>query len=116
MKRIPLTLLALALAAPLAQAAKSKPLTVQKLSQAHYRCAGGKTLDVGYYQLSDDSLGFARFSVDGKRYTLPQALSASGVRYSDDGLLQWWSKGDTGRLERRDDNGEYRAWFDDCRS
>lgn len=80
-----------------------------------YRCAGGSQLVVRYGRLSDDSLSFVRLFLPGdRRVTLPQLVSASGARYSDDRQWQWWSKGSTGFLEQRDGQGQWQKLFEQC--
>lgn len=83
----------------------------------HYRCAGGSQLVVRYGRLSDDSLSFARLQPPGEQpLTLPQLVSGSGVRYSNEQLWQWWTKGQGGFLQRRDPQGEWRTVLENCRS
>jgi len=81
-----------------------------------YRCGNGERIVVRYYLLSDKSLGFVKVRLaDGTEYTLPQVVSGSGARYSDDREMVWWTKGETAFAEMRDQNGEWRTAYDNCR-
>ncbi|MFN3584669.1 MliC family protein [Phenylobacterium sp.] len=55
-----------------------------------YACEDGKPVQARYVGQDSATLVF-----DGKTYSLRRAISASGARYTGDGL-QWWSKGDDG--------------------
>jgi membrane-bound inhibitor of C-type lysozyme len=81
-----------------------------------YRCEAGVQVIARYYALTDESLRFVKLTLPGDReVTLPQALSASGARYSDDGEWVWWIKGDGGRLERRGPDGTWQVFYRECR-
>ena len=81
-----------------------------------YSCGKGETITARYYSLSDKSLDFVKVTLpDGKVYTLPAVLSASGVRYTDDFELVWWTKGDTAFAEKRQENGEWKTLYEECR-
>ena len=69
----------------------------------HYQCG---TLPLTVRQ--DNRLAQVSMILDGKQLTLPQAASASGVRYSD-GHYVFWSKGDRAFIERDD-----RIIINDC--
>ncbi len=82
-----------------------------------YHCAGGGKLGVRYGRLSDGSLSLARLDLpDHRTVTLPQLVAGSGARYSNDLRWQWWSKGSSGFLERRDHQGQWQKFLDQCRS
>ncbi|MGV8079564.1 MAG: MliC family protein [Syntrophales bacterium] len=82
-----------------------------------YVCDGGDRILATYYELSDRSLSFVKVRLPGGReYTLPQALSASGARYTDDRELVWWIKGDAAFAEGRDAGGEWKPIYRDCRA
>ena len=69
----------------------------------------GEQVVARYFQLSDGSLHFVKLVLPGgAEFTLPQAMSASGVRYTDDRALVWWTRGDTAAVEARDEDGQ---WF-----
>jgi len=58
-----------------------------------YLCEQNQKVQVRYFSLSDESLNFVKLALpDGKDYTLPQAVSASGARYTDDHEVVWWNK------------------------
>lgn len=79
-----------------------------------YISGTGKKFAVRYGQLADGSLNFVRITMpDGKPYTLPQVLSASGVRYTDERELVWWLHQDKARIDQRDANGEWKTIFQD---
>lgn len=81
-----------------------------------YQCGTGYRITAKYYSLSDGSLNFVKMIMaDGKEQTLPQALSASGARYTDDRELVWWIKGDSARLEIRDGEGNWRLKYGNCK-
>lgn len=81
-----------------------------------YRCGNGDCLAARYYGLSDGSLNFVKVLFpDGREYTLPQVLSASGARYTDDAELIWWVKGERVYVEKRDESGEWRPLYEECR-
>jgi membrane-bound inhibitor of C-type lysozyme len=92
-------------------------LSVRGGAAVTYRCERGERVVVRYYALSDGSLHFVRLLLPGGREeTLPQALSASGARYSSDGEWVWWIKGEAARLERRGPDGDWRIRFGECRA
>jgi membrane-bound inhibitor of C-type lysozyme len=81
-----------------------------------YVCDNGDRILATYYQLSDGSLSFVKVRLpDAKEHTLPQALSASGSRYTDERELVWWIKGDAAFAEVRDAGGEWKPKYRDCR-
>ena len=79
------------------------------VSTVQYNCAAGKTLSAEYFD------GVMRYAsdgrpipggrvvltlADGKKLTLPQTLSGSGIRYANEGeTFVFWSKGDTAFIE-----------------
>jgi len=79
-----------------------------------YGC-GGDRVTARYYSLSDESLRFVKILLpDGREYTLPQVVSASGARYTDDMELLWWVKGDSAYVEMRDAQGEWKVLYREC--
>ncbi len=91
-------------------------LTVSPGTAYTYQTNTGETIEATYYQLSDDSLSFVKVVMpDGEEYTLPQVVSASGSRYTDDRVLVWWSKGDEALVEKRNDGGEWDALFEEVK-
>ena len=71
----------------------SAPITV------YYQCNNGEKIRANYYNLSDDSLSFVKFTLKGTPYTLPAIISGSGVRYTDEHQVEWWQKGDEVMLD-----------------
>ena len=91
-------------------------LTVRPGERVAYQCAGGERIVARYYSLSDESLDFVKVQLpDGKEVTLPQALSASGVRYTNNFEWVWWTKGDSAFAETRGPNGEWQIKYKNCR-
>jgi len=84
------------------------PLTVNGGEPVIYKSDSGDRIIARYFSLSDSTLDFVKVTLPGGReYTLPQVLSASGVRYTDDRELVWWTKGNTAFAEVRDENGQW---------
>jgi membrane-bound inhibitor of C-type lysozyme len=97
------------------EAGEAKNLTVTGGEAITYHCENGAQIVARYYSLSDKSLDFVKVWLpDGKEYTLPQVLSGSGVRYSDDRELVWWTKGASAFAEMRDQNGDWQVMYDKC--
>lgn len=95
--------------------ADEEHLSIIKYEEAVYFCDNGDRITVHYYKLSDDSLSFVKvFLPHGKEYTLPQVLSASGAKYSDDMELILWVKGDKILLEIRNEEGEWQSLYNEC--
>ena len=79
------------------------------VSTVHYACAQGRTLTAEYFTGPTRTApsgapipgGHVVLTlVDGKRLTLPQTLSGSGIRYANaDESFVFWSKGDTAFVE-----------------
>ena len=90
---------------------KGKPLpelTVQIGPPVHYVSESGDRFVARYGSLSDKSLSFVKVRMpDGREYTLPQVVSASGVRYTDDRELVWWTHQGTVLVETRDAEGNW---------
>jgi membrane-bound inhibitor of C-type lysozyme len=96
--------------------AEEQPLSVTGGEPVVYSCDNGDRVVARYYALSDESLRFVKLLFpDGREYTLPQVLSASGARYTDDMELVWWIKGDEAQVEKRDEAGEWQPLYNDCR-
>jgi len=94
---------------------RQEKLTVTGGTTITYLCDTGEKITARYFELSDKSLEFVKIQMpDGKDYTLPLALSASGARYTDDRELAWWTKGDTAFAQKRDESGEWQIAYN-CR-
>ena len=90
-------------------------LTVRGGEPVVYRCANGCRIVARYYSLSDNSLSFVRLTLPGgKEYTLPNVVSGSGARYTDDRELVWWIKGDSAFVQTRAANGEWEISIPEC--
>jgi membrane-bound inhibitor of C-type lysozyme len=75
-----------------------------------YLCTDGSIVKARFGELSDKSLSFVKIKMDnGKEYTLPQLVSASGARYSDERELEFWIKGDRVTISKMNENGEWKV-------
>ncbi len=86
--------------------------------QSHvvYQCENQALIAARYYSLKDDSLHFVKLVLpDGAQFTLPNVLSASGARYTDDVELMWWSKGSNAFAQRRGQDGQWQDLYRECR-
>lgn len=115
-KGIAIALFAVVLAASAGAAGlETKSLTVRGGDPVAYQCSKQERIVARYFSLSDDSLSFVKVSMpDGREHTLPNALSASGARYTDDRTVVWWTKGNTAFAQERDQNGEWQTKYSDC--
>ena len=48
---------------------------------------------------------------DGREYTLPQAISGSGARYTDDREIVWWEHQGTVQVDIRDADGKWKSKY-----
>ena len=70
---------------------KMKTPAKTPLNTVSYVCAEGKTIQAKYYTDSVDLV-----LSDGRNFSLPQAMSASGARYANtDEAVVFWNKGST---------------------
>ncbi len=81
-----------------------------------YTCGRNATITARYYRLSDDSLRFVKVDTPEGNYTLPQLVSGSGVRFTDEFRLLWWTKGDTAFAQKPDNNGGWQTVYDNCKA
>lgn len=96
--------------------AKSTGLSVVGGEPVVYDAGEGRRITARYYSLSDNSLSFVKLELpDGSAITLPNLASGSGARYSDDLNLVWWTKGDGAFAEKRDDSGQWKSLYPDCK-
>lgn len=87
-------------------------ITVRGGEPVTYVSDSGDRIVARYYSLSDKSLEFVKVTLPGGReFTLPRVLSASGVRYTDDMEIVWWTKGNTAFAEARDENGQWQIKY-----
>lgn len=95
---------------------KRGELTARYRNSVTYQCENGDRIEARYYSLSDNSLNFVKLKMsDGKEHTLPQALSASGARYTNEFELVWWLKRDSARAEIRGLNGDWQLKYTNCK-
>jgi len=91
-----------------ASAGNNAPLTVKMGPLIQYESEDGKRFSARYGALSDGSLHFVKVTMpDGKEYTLPQVISGSGVRYTDEREVVWWTHQGTVRVDMRDSEGKW---------
>lgn len=91
-------------------------LKVKVGQEIYYQSEKGETFTARYCSLSDGSLNFVKVTMpNGKEYTLPQVISASGARYTDDGKLTWWEHHGTVRIDMRDSTGEWKTMYQELR-
>lgn len=90
-------------------------LHVNRDAIATYNCESGAKITAEYYSLSDNSLHFVKIRMpDGKEYTLPQVVSGSGARYTDEREVEWWIKGDSAMIKRHMANGDWVDIYHKC--
>jgi membrane-bound inhibitor of C-type lysozyme len=99
--RLSLTTLAIV---ALAALALGHALAETPVAEAKFKCEEGKTIDATFHADKVD----LKLS-DGRTLTVPQAMSASGVRYAnEDETFVFWNKGDTAFVtEGKDDKETY---------
>ena len=91
-----------------AAAGDKEALSVKIRPKVKYASADGKRFTARYGSLSDGSLHFVKITMpDGKEYTLPQVMSGSGVRYTDEREVVWWTHQGTVRIDVRDTDGKW---------
>lgn len=77
------------------------------VSRAVFECKDGKSIDAAFYADKVDLT-----LSDGRSMSLPQTMSASGIRYANaDETFVFWSKGDTAFVTEGADEKET---FSDC--
>jgi membrane-bound inhibitor of C-type lysozyme len=91
-------------------------LTADIEPPVYYRSDNGDHFVARYGLLSDGSLHFVKVEMpDGQEYTLPQVVSASGVRYTDERELVWWTHQGTVRVDVRDTDGKWETRYSELR-
>ncbi|HNQ87469.1 MAG TPA: MliC family protein [Verrucomicrobiota bacterium] len=82
----------------------------------HYQGPDGARFVANYGSLSDGTLHFVKVQMpDGRHFTLPQVVSASGARYTDDRELVWWTHQGTVTVQTRDAAGQWQTRYSELR-
>ncbi len=82
-------------------------LTVILSNRTLYTDSSGIEVIADHYLLSDSSLHFIKLTLFDLHYTMPQTVSASGVRYSDGMNMTWWERSDSAMVQQRDSLGNW---------
>jgi len=91
-------------------------LTVDIGPPVTYESANGDQFVARYGSLSDCSLPFVKLKMpDGQEYTLSQAVSGSGARYTDDRSIVWWEHQGTVRVDVRDSDGKWKTKYSELK-
>ena len=91
-------------------------LTVEIGQPVYYKSDSGDQFMARYGSLSDASLHFVKVKIpDGREYTLPQVVSASGVRYTDEKEFVWWTHQGTVRVDVRDVDGKWKTKYSELK-
>lgn len=91
-------------------------LTAEIGAPVYYRSEKGDVFVARYGSLSDGTLHFVKVKMpDGQQYTLPQIVSASGVRYTDERKLVWWTHQGTVRVDVRNEEGKWKTMYSELR-
>ena len=89
------------------QAATGSAATQEEVIKATFYCTDGKSIQAEFDNANNN---VHLLLSDGREWTLPQAMSASGARYANaDETKVFWNKGDTAFIE---ENGQ--TTYDDC--
>lgn len=92
----------------------TEPITVTPtddvvVNEVYFGCANDKTVYAKFYAAKVD-LDLS----DGRKITIPQVVSASGVRYANtDESFVFWNKGDTAFIQEKSSSGLVNT-FDNC--
>jgi membrane-bound inhibitor of C-type lysozyme len=69
-----------------------------------------------YGSLSDGRLHFVKVKMpDGREYTLPQVVSASGARYTDEREIVWWTHHGKVRVDIRGAEGGWKTEYSELK-
>lgn len=91
-------------------------LTVDIEPRVSYESETGEKFTARYGSLSDDTLHFVKLKMpDGHEYTLPQAVSGSGTRYTDDREIVWWEHHGAVRVDVRGSDGKWMTKYSDLK-
>ena len=76
----------------------TRQVAAAKTIRARFACAGGKSIDATFANAPSSSVSLVLS--DGRKLTLPQAMSGSGARYANAcESIVFWNKGDTAFVE-----------------
>jgi membrane-bound inhibitor of C-type lysozyme len=91
-------------------------LTVDIGQPVYYESANGDRFVARYGSLSDGTLHFVKLKMpDGREYTLPQAVSGSGARYTNDREIVWWEHQGKIRVDIMADDGKWVTKYSDLK-
>jgi membrane-bound inhibitor of C-type lysozyme len=91
-------------------------LTVNLGPPVYYKSDNGDHFEARYGALSDGTLHLVKVKMpDGQEYTLHQAVSGSGARYTDDRSIVWWEHQGTARVDVRDSDGKWKTKYSDLK-
>ncbi len=91
-------------------------LTVDIGPPVTYKSANGDQFVARYGSLSDGSLPFLKVKMpNDQEYTLPQAVSGSGARYTDDREIVWWEHHGAVRVDVRAADGKWVTKYSDLK-
>ncbi len=91
-------------------------LHVEMGPPVYYESDNGDRFVARYGSLSDGSLYFVRVKMpDGQEFTLPQVISGSGVRYTDEREVVWWTHQGTVRVDVRDEEGKWKTRYSELK-
>ena len=89
-------------------ASADEALTANITPPVYYESRTGERFVARYGSLSDGSLHFVKIKMpDGHEYTLPQVLSGSGARYTDERDIVWWEHHGAVRIDVRGPDGKW---------
>jgi len=95
---------------------QNKVPTVDIGQPVYYKSDNGDQFEAKYGSLSDGSLHFVKVKMpDGREYTLHQAISGSGARYTDDREIVWWEHQGTVQVDVRDAGGKWKTKYSDLK-
>ncbi len=90
--------------------------TVEIGTPVTYESANGERFVARYGSLSDGTLHFIKLKMpNGREYTLPQTVSGSGTRYTDDREIVWWEHRGTVRVDVRGAGGKRVTEYSDLK-
>jgi membrane-bound inhibitor of C-type lysozyme len=88
---------------------------VNLVSMVEYKTETNEIIKATYYKLDANEIYFVKVELpDNSIIVLPNNVSASGVRYTDDREYVWWEKGTQAILEKRDSNGIFQVIYSNC--